>query len=176
MTPAQKKHILLARAQVLARDDDRHRVQEESLRIVEFLLGQDKYAVEATYVRAVYQLTHLTPLPCTPPFVLGIVNVRGRMLSVLDLQEFFGLPHGRSPGRHSVVILRTEDMEVGILTDGILGARVLPLSAIQSPPPSLTGVSAEYFRGVTSDQLVILDAETLLSDQSLIVGGDEMEI
>ncbi|MBI3302857.1 MAG: chemotaxis protein CheW [Deltaproteobacteria bacterium] len=85
LTPAQKKQILLARAQALAREDERKRAPEESVRVVEFLLACEKYAVEATYVREVYQLKQLTPLPCTPSFVLGIINVRGRILSVLYL-------------------------------------------------------------------------------------------
>src|SRR5262245_38881536 len=75
-TPAQKRQILLARALDLAREDMQRRVPEESLRIVEFPLAHEKYAVEATFVQEVYQIKQITPLPCTPPFVLGIVNVR----------------------------------------------------------------------------------------------------
>jgi purine-binding chemotaxis protein CheW len=171
----QKHHILLARAHALAREDAQRHAAEESLIVVEFLLAHERYAVEAVYVREVYQLKQLTPVPCTPSFVLGIINVRGCILSVIDLRGFFDLPQDWAPDQHSVIILRTDELELGVLTDGILGARSIPASAVQASP-LLPGIRAEYLRGVTSEHTVILAAEKILSDKKMIVSADEVEI
>src|SRR5438105_2245634 len=86
------KQILHARAQALARAPERASATEASLDVLEFRLGKERYAVESRYVREIIPLKTLTPLPCTPSFVAGIVNVRGRIVAVLDLKKFFGLP------------------------------------------------------------------------------------
>jgi purine-binding chemotaxis protein CheW len=172
----RKKQILTARAQALARETRPRQAEEAALRVVEFFLAHERYAIEATYIREVYQLKDLTPLPCTPPFVLGIINVRGHILSVLDLKGFFALPQEGSRDQSPVIIIRADGMELGILTDGILGVRSIPLSTIEPPLPTLAGVRAEYLRGVTGEQLAILDAERILSDKRIIVDKEEVEI
>jgi purine-binding chemotaxis protein CheW len=176
LPPSTKQQILLARAQELAREEESTRVQEETLRVVEFLLGQEKYAVEASFVREVYHLKQLTPLPCIPSFVLGIVNVRGRILSVINLLEFFGLPSEPAPARKAVIVLRLEGVECGVLTDGIHGAYMLPVGAIRPVLPTWTGARTAYLRGMTEEHLMLLDAKRLLSDKRLVVGSDEIEL
>jgi len=91
-TPAEKRAILKKRAQVLARAPKREDEAGECLEVVEFLLAYEQYGIESSYIREVYPLKDLTPLPCTPPFVLGIINVRGQILSVIDLKKIFDLP------------------------------------------------------------------------------------
>src|SRR4051794_13858537 len=84
--------ILQARARALARRPEEAPAAGEMLEILEFTLASERYAVENRYVLEVAPLKELTPLPCTPPFVRGIVNVRGRILPVFDLKMFFDLP------------------------------------------------------------------------------------
>src|SRR3970040_376038 len=74
-TPEEKKQILKARALVLARESKKLETAEESIEIVEFLLASETYGIESSYVREAYPMRDLTPLPCTPPFVYGIINV-----------------------------------------------------------------------------------------------------
>jgi purine-binding chemotaxis protein CheW len=175
-TPAQKRQILRARAHALAQEDSQQHAPEESLRVIEFRLAHEKYAVEAAFVREVYQIKHLTPLPCTPPFVLGIVNIRGRILSIVDLRAFFALPHDGGLDHNTAIILRADALEFGVLTNGILGARSVPYSTIQDTLPALSGIRTEYLLGVTQDHTIILDAECILSDRRILVGQDELEL
>ncbi len=63
-------------------------IAEETIELVEFTLARGRYALEAKHVREVYPLRGLTPLPCTPSFILGIINVRGQLMAVTDLREF----------------------------------------------------------------------------------------
>lgn len=171
MTPTldQKEKILKARAKTLAQESKEQAAAAEYIEVVEFLLAHEKYGVESSYVREVYPLKELTPLPCTPPFILGIVNVRGQILSVINFKKFFGFPEKGLTDLNKVIILRSESMEFGLLADAILGVRSIPLAAIQPSLPTLTGIRAEYLRGVTNDQLVILDAEKILFDKKIVV-------
>lgn len=164
-----KKTILRARALELARAPEDKQAPAEFLEVVEFLLAGERYAVESRYVREVRPLDDLTPLPCTPQFVLGVVNVRGEILSVIDLKKFFDLPEKGLPERSKVILLRAEEMELGLLADEVFAVRPVPLESLQAPPPTLSGIRAEYLRGVTKERLAILDAEKLLLDKKIIV-------
>src|SRR5258707_9878632 len=84
VTPEKRKKILQERAKGLARERKAVDRQEEQLEVVEFLLAGERYAVESSWVREIYPLKDLTPLPGTPSFVPGIINVRGQIVSVVD--------------------------------------------------------------------------------------------
>jgi purine-binding chemotaxis protein CheW len=169
LTPEGGQKLLRARAQALAREPQQDAAARGALEVVEFLLAYETYGVECLYVREVYPLKDLTPLPCTPPFVLGIINVRGQILSVIDLKTFFDLPAKGLTDLNKVIVVHNATMAFGILADAILGVRSIPLDAIQPSLPTLTGIRAAYLKGVTSERLVILDASKLLGDSALIV-------
>jgi purine-binding chemotaxis protein CheW len=169
LTPAEKRTILKKRAQALARVPQGEGAVGECLEVVEFLLAYEKYGIESSYIREVYPLKDLTPMPCTPPFVLGIINVRGQILSVIDLKKFFDLPEKGLTDLNRVIIIQTENMEFGILADAIYSIRLIPIREIQPSLPTLTGIRAEYLRGVTGDRLVVLNVAKILSDPGLVV-------
>ena len=167
-TSEEKKKILRARAMELAREAEQE-TAEETIEIVEFLLAHEKYGIQSSYVREICPLKELTPVPCTPPFVLGIVNVRGQVLSVIDIKKFFDLPEKGLTNLNKVIILRNDKMEFGILADLILGVRFIPVSQIQPSLPTLTGIREHYLKGVTKEHVVILDVEKLLSSKTITV-------
>lgn len=161
-----KQKILHERAIVLAEEPKK---EESCLEVLEFLLAYEKYGIETTYVKEVYPLTDITPLPGTPSFVMGIIAVRGEILSVIDLKFFFDLPSKGLTDLNKVIILSDERMEFGILADAIVGIHKIALTKIQPALPTLTGIRAEYLRGVTVERLAILDAQKILSDEKIIV-------
>lgn len=175
-TSRQTQQILRERARLLARETTRNAQPEETMRVVEFSLARERYAVEAVFVRSVQQAPPLTPIPCTPAFVLGIMSVHGRILSVVDLRAFFDLPAISMAQREAVIILRTERLEIGALIDEVLGSWLLPVKSLKAVAPGRVGIRREYLRGVVDDQLFVLDAERILSDKRMVVGGDEIEI
>jgi purine-binding chemotaxis protein CheW len=164
-----KNAILRTRAKALAREPEEKTAVEEYLEVVEFSLAYETYGIQSSYVREVYPLKELTPLPGTPPFVLGVINVRGRILSVVDIKKFFDLPEKGLTDLNKVIILRSDSMEFGILADAILGVRNMSLGDLQPSLPTLTGIREEYLRGVTRERVVVLDARKLLSDRNMIV-------
>jgi purine-binding chemotaxis protein CheW len=172
--PEEKKKILKARARDLARGEQVKTIGE-SVEVVEFLLAHESYGIESCYVREISSLKELTPVPCTPQFVLGIINVRGQIVSVIDMKKFFDLPEIGLTDLNKVIIVHDETMEFGILADSILGVRKIPRAEIQPPLPTLTGIGAEYLTGVTKEPLVVLDMARILSSKNLVV-HEEIEI
>jgi purine-binding chemotaxis protein CheW len=173
-TPEERKKVLRARRQALAQEPKKEEAAGDYLEVVEFLLAYETYGIESSYVREVYPLKELTPLPCTPSFVLGIVNVRGQILPVIDLKRFFDLPEKGLTDLNKLIIVQAGEMELGILADAILGVRSIPLREIQPSLPTLTGIRADYLKGVTNTGMVVLDGGKILSGQRIVV-HDEVE-
>ena len=170
--PSAAAQILHSRAQALARPPERAPLAETFLEVLEFRLAQERYAVETRYVHEVRPLKDLTPLPCTPPFVLGIVNVRGHILPVLDLKTFFDLPQNGLTDLHCIILVRERDLEFGLLADVIVGVRSIPVESLQASLPTLTGIRSDYLKGVTAERLVVLDLARLLADPRILVHED----
>ncbi len=167
--PGEKKRLLKQRAQKLAREQVREERTGEALEVVEFLLAFERYAFASSFIREVYRLRDLTPLPGTPPFVAGIVNVRGRIISAIDLKKFFDLPEKGLGDFNKLIILMSEDRELGILTDAIVGNRTVHPEDLQPSLPTLTGIREEYLQGIAGGRLVVLDAKKILQDRRLVV-------
>ena len=163
-----KKWLLKARARSLAALP-RSEAAEEYLEIIEFQLASETYGIELRHAGEVSLLKELTPVPCTPAFVLGIINLHGRVLSVVDLKRFFDLPNNPLTDLNRVIVVRKDSMEVGILADTIHGVRRIPLRDLQPSLPTLTGVRAEYLKGITGERLIVLNADKLLSDSKIVV-------
>lgn len=169
VTDEEKRKILAARAMELARQPASEEQEQKTVEVLEFALANERYGIESGYVREVYPIRDVTPLPCTPPFVCGIINMRGQILSVIDIKKFFGLPEKGLTDLNNVIVVRNSVMEVGILADSIVAVRHVRQTEIQPPLPTLTGIREEYLRGVTNERLIILDMEKFLSDQKMIV-------
>ncbi len=161
--------ILLARARELARPTAREASTEGRLSVVEFHLAHECYAIESQYVAEVFPFGDITPLPGTPAFVVGIVNFRGSVLSVIDLKFFFQLPMKGLNDRNRAIVLRSGRMEFGVLVDAMRGTRRIAQVELQEALPTLSGIREKYLKGVTPDGVVVLDGGKLLSDDALVV-------
>jgi len=169
VTLEKKKTALRSRAKKLSQEIESKGTDEEYFEVLEFLLAQETYAIETNFVREVHPMTELTPLPCTPAFVFGLINVRGQILTVIDMKKLFDLPERGITNLNKVIVVRKDAMELGILADEIIGIRNLPLNELQPPLSTMTGIHAEYLRGVTGERLIVLDMERFLTDRKLIV-------
>ncbi len=172
-TAQDKMTVLKARARALARELDREAPREGRLEVVEFSLAGETYAVEHRQVKEVYPLRDLAPLPCTPPFVLGIINFRGQILTVIDFRGLLGLSVPQESRAGQIVVIEAGETQLGLLVDEIKGVRCVPAEDLQSGLVTLTGVSAEYVRGVTHDGTAVLDAVAILSSDGFVVHDPE---
>ncbi len=165
----QTRHILRERAKALSAEAAEAPAGAAPLGVLVFLLSDETYAIELPFVREVFPLRAFTTLPCTPPFVLGLANVRGRILSIIDLRKFFELPEKGATEQNRLVVLQRGDMELNILAEAVLGVSAIRPDELQATLPTLTGVRETYFKGVTAGRLVLLDGERLLSGGNLVV-------
>ena len=108
-------------------------------------------------------------LPGLPPFVLGVVNIRGQILSIIDMRVFFELSHEGFSDLNRIIILHSSEMKFGVLADTIQGVCQVPEKEILTSMPTLTGIRAKYLRGISKDHRVILDGGKLLSDPKIVV-------
>ena len=171
----RKKSKFKDRAKVLARREKDETAGGETIGAVEFRLADEKYAVESAYVREVLPLQGVAAIPCTPPWVLGVINVRGQILSVLDLRVLFELPREATTRAARIIVLRADEMELGIIADAVTGARTIALDRVQAGLPTLTGIRAAYLRGLAGEDLALLDAAKLLADKLLVVNEEVAE-
>jgi len=169
VAPEEKRTILQSRAKKLSQEIESEGTDKEYFEILEFLLAHETYAIETSFIREVYPMTELTPLPCTPVFVLGLINVRGQILTVVDMKKFFDLPERGITNLNKVIVVRKDATELGLLADEIIGIRNIPVSELQPPLSTMTGIHAEYLKGVTGERLIVLDMERFLTDKKLIV-------
>lgn len=158
------KTILDERARALAKSTQ---VQTgATLPLVVFSLATEAYGIATGYVREVQPLHDLTPVPCTPSFVAGVINVRGSIYSVVDIRSFVGAPEQGIGAATTVILVDAAGLQVGILADEVSGATNVAVNDIKPPPAALKD---GYIQGVTKDMLILLDLEALLRDARIIV-------
>src|SRR5262245_533289 len=171
----RQQHLLKERALRIAKSRGAALSEqtEASFPVIEFRLAEERYAIEAEYVKEVFAPKDLTLVPCTPFFVAGIISIRGQIVSVIDLRKFFGLRVNGLTNLNKVVVLRGLGLELGILADEIIGERNLPCATVISYPGGPLEEGAEwrekYSKGVTSDGLNMLAVEIILADPAIVV-------
>lgn len=164
----ERARILKERARTLARPLNQTPVATP-LELLGFELAHERYGVETRYVREVHSLKDLTPVPCTPRFVLGIINVRGEMCTVIDLKRLIGLPERGLTNAAGAVILQDQGREFGVVADIVNGVIEIPESEILPPPEALQAGTGEFLFGVTGDGLIVLRADRVIAHPALIV-------
>jgi purine-binding chemotaxis protein CheW len=168
--PAEKAAAVMdERARILARAPDPTPDASEILNVTTFLLGEERFAIETRVVREVYRPSHVTPLPDTPGFLVGLTNLRGEVLSLVDLRLFFNLPAADPDPHAQVLVLGDERPEFAVITDGVQEVLTLRLEQILEPPGTVSGAGRTYLRGVTRDALLLIDGEALLNDERLYI-------
>jgi purine-binding chemotaxis protein CheW len=169
LPPDRARAVLEERARALARPLQVAAPEAATLRLVTFGLANERYAIEARHVREVVRLTGYTPVPGAPDFLLGVMNLRGEVVAVLDLGKFLGAAARGVSDLSRVLVLGGDRPEFGVLADAAHDVVTLPADAIREPPPSVAGIGREYLLGVTADALVVLDAAVLLRDPRLFI-------
>lgn len=172
----QLDRIWTARAQALAKPPQEP-VSGNTLNLVTFRLNRERYAVEINYVREVYGLPQLTPVPRTPAFVRGVLSVRGRIISVIDLCTYFGLPGAEITEDSKIVVVTTNDgsrqdsdcMEVGLLTDTVEGTLLINDSVLEPLLATQDDGRAEFSLGIAPGMLLVLDLGALLNSKRIVV-------
>ncbi|MCU0598623.1 MAG: chemotaxis protein CheW [Desulfobacterales bacterium] len=168
-----EREILQLRARLLADKKAPEADTSDHIKVVAFRLAAEIYGIELRHIRIVYPLKGLTQIPGIPRFISGIINMRGEIISVVDLKKLFDLHDTGPPPHRQVIILSSPEMELGIEADSVLGVMKLRKDEIQPTLPTLSGIRARYLKGVGFEGMVVLDGEKILTDQNMIIHLEE---
>jgi purine-binding chemotaxis protein CheW len=165
-TQAETERILRERASRFAMPEEMPAEPADSFSAVVFTLGRERYAVDASCVTEVIPFRSPTPVPCTPAFVLGVVNHRGRVLAVLDLRVVFQLAADPAEAGGHFLVVAPRSMTFAIHAQTVIGARLIARGELTPTPP---GERAAFITGVTPALTGILDLEALARSSRLLV-------
>jgi purine-binding chemotaxis protein CheW len=138
------------------------------IQLVTFRLKDETYGINVMQVQEVLRVTEIAPVPGAPSYVLGIVNLRGNVVTVIDTRTRFGLPMTELDDSSRIVIIESEQQVVGILVDSVAEVVELRQSEIDSAPNVGNDESSRYIQGVASrddDLLIVVDLNKLLTDE-----------
>lgn len=141
---------------------------DEVLQWVTYRLGDETYGINVMQVQEVLRHTEIAPVPGAPEYVLGIINLRGNVVTVIDTRARFGLPPNDITDNTRIVIIESDEQVVGILVDSVAEVVYLRSSEIDSAPNVGTEESAKFIQGVSNrdgELLILVDLNKLLSDE-----------
>ena len=141
---------------------------DQVFQLVTFRLKDETYGINVMQVQEVLRVTEIAPVPGAPGYVLGIINLRGNVVTVIDTRTRFGLPSTELEDASRIVIIESEQQVVGILVDSVAEVVELRQSEIDAAPSIGNEESSRYIQGVASrddDLLIVVDLNKLLSDE-----------
>lgn len=142
--------------------------KDEVLQWVTYCLADETYGINVMQVQEVLRYTEIAPVPGAPDYVLGIINLRGNVVTVIDTRSRFGLLPGEVTDNTRIVIIESENNVVGILVDSVAEVVYLKTSEIDSTPNVGTEESAKFIQGVSNREdglLILVDLNKLLTEE-----------
>ena len=136
-------------------------------RWVTFKLENETYGINVMQVQEVLRVSEIAPVPGAPDYVIGIINLRGNVVTVVDTRRRFGLLSKELDDSSRIVIIETEEQVVGILVDSVAEVIEIPASQIETAPNVGTEESSKYILGVTSrdgELFILVDLNKFLSE------------
>jgi purine-binding chemotaxis protein CheW len=154
-------------------DDQNSLAQQENsddvvLQWVTYRLGNETYGVNVMQVQEVLRYTDIAPVPGAPDYVLGIINLRGNVVTVIDTRQRFGLAPSEISENTRIIIIETEEQVIGILVDSVAEVVYLNQSEIETAPNVGTDETAKFIQGVAhkgGELLILVELNKLLTEQ-----------
>jgi len=148
-----------------------HGFDAEEIQLVVFELAGESYGVEISRVQDINRMQEITEIPHAPESVVGVINLRGRVIPVVDLRTRFGMPGAEHTKSTRIVVVQMGEEPIGMIVDAVSQVLRIPTKIIEPPSPVLSGVDSRYLRGIAKleDELVIL------LDLDYVLSKDEQE-
>ena len=137
--------------------------------LVIFNLGTETYGVDIVIVREIIRMQSITSVPRTPDFVEGVINLRGKIIPIIDLHKRFELSKAEETKDTRIIVVEVGDISLGMIVDSVNEVLRIPSKDIDPPPQVInSGINKEYLRGVgkvEEDLIIILDLEKILHEE-----------
>lgn len=138
----------------------------ELLQLVTFSIGDEEFGVDILKVQEIIRTMEITKVPRAPAFVEGVINLRGKVIPIIDLRKRFGLQTRGHDKNTRIIVIEINNMIVGFVVDSVSEVLRIPASTVEPPPPVVAGLESEYISGVGKLEdrlLILLDLNRLLS-------------
>ena len=138
----------------------------EERQVVVFELGDEKYGTDINTVREIIRMPTVTQMPGTPEHVRGVINLRGRVIPVVDLRTRFRLPATELTADTRVLVVDIAGESIGVVVDAVTEVRRISSGSVESPGATATTEESFYIEGIAKqDLLILLDLERALANQ-----------
>ncbi|EGJ51042.1 chemotaxis protein CheW [Desulfocurvibacter africanus] len=138
----------------------------ELMQLVTFSIGDEEFGVDILKVQEIIRTMEITRVPRAPAFVEGVINLRGKVIPIIDLRKRFGLQARGHDKNTRIIVIEISNMIVGFVVDSVSEVLRIPASTVEPPPPMVAGLESEYISGVGKLEdrlLILLDLNRLLS-------------
>ncbi|MDR3357441.1 MAG: chemotaxis protein CheW [Desulfovibrio sp.] len=142
------------------------------IQLVTFRIAEEEFGVDILAVQEIIRLMQITMVPRAASFIEGVINLRGKVIPVVNMRTRFNMPPAEHNSSTRIVVTEFDQKIVGFLVDAVSKVLRIPASTVEEAPPVLAGIGSEYIRGVgrLGDRLLILlDLDNLLSNMNLDV-------
>lgn len=139
---------------------------DEERQLVVFTLAEEYYGVDIGTVREIIRMQSITKVPKTPKFVEGVINLRGKVIPVIDLRKRFDLVVSEEDKDNRIVVLDIGGQDIGAIVDAVTEVLRIPVDCVESASSIITSVESEYLLGIaklSSRLIILLDVEEVLS-------------
>ena len=149
---------------------DLKKQDDELLQLVTFSIGEEEFGVDILKVQEIIRTMEITKVPRAQNFVEGVINLRDKVIPIIDMRRRFGLDSKAHDQHTRIIVIEINNMIVGFVVDSVSEVLRIPASTVEPPPPVVAGLESEYINGVGKlhDRLLILlDLDKLLSNEDL---------
>ena len=150
--------------------DQIQKKDDELLQLVTFSIGVEEFGVDILKVQEIIRTMEITKVPRAQDFVVGVINLRGKVIPIIDLRRRFGLDSKGHDKHTRIIVIEINNMIVGFVVDSVSEVLRVPAGTVEPPPPVVAGVESEYISGVGKLQdrlLILLDLDKLLSNEDM---------
>lgn len=151
-------------------DPTQKKQDDELLQLVTFSIGEEEFGVNILKVQEIIRTMEITKVPRAPAFVEGVINLRGKVIPIIDLRRRFGLASKAHDKNTRIIVIEINNIIVGFVVDAVSEVLRIPTSTVEPPPPVVAGVDSDYISGVGKLQdrlLIMLDLDKLLSSEDI---------
>jgi purine-binding chemotaxis protein CheW len=139
------------------------------LQVVVFSIAEQYFGIDISPVSEIIRLEKVTPIPQAPVYVEGVINIRGRVMPVINLHELFNVQQGERSDSNRVVIVEADGQNFGLIVDAVYEVRKIAPDLLKPVPPAIS-LNQNYLEGIILDGenlIVLLNLPKLLSEQDL---------
>lgn len=150
---------------------NKHDLHDDDLiQLVTFRIGEEEFGVDILAVQEIIRLMQITMVPRAPEFIEGVINLRGKVIPVINMRRRFNKPQVEPDSSTRIVVMELEQKIVGFLVDGVSEVLRIPESTVEDPPPVVAGIGSEYIKGIgklDNRLLILLNLDHLLGSIDL---------